>query len=55
MLRLQVKTKSGIPTPIIGYLDTGDFFAVAYNGGNSYETDDTNDIVLVTNTLTMEF
>lgn len=40
----------------VGYLDTGDFFAVAYDGvGNSYETDDTNDIVLVTNTLTMEF
>ena len=39
----------------IGYLDTGDFFAVAYDSGNSYETDDTNDIVLVTNTLTMEF
>ncbi|MEA2085133.1 MAG: hypothetical protein U9O82_13030 [Thermodesulfobacteriota bacterium] len=40
----------------IGYLDTGDFFAVAYDAaGDSYETDDTNDILLVTNTLTMEF
>ena len=39
----------------IGYLDTGDFFEVAYLGGADYETDDTNDIVLVTNTLTMEF
>ena len=44
----------------IGYLDTGDFFEVAYHtdiDGNSYrlETDDANDIVLVTNTLTMEF
>ena len=40
----------------IGYLDTGDFFEVAYDGaGNSYETDDTNDIVLVTNTLSMQF
>jgi len=43
----------------IGYLDTGDFFEVAYDDATgtilSYDTDDSNDIILVTNTLTMEF